>query len=283
MLDLDDTTITDAVLSSISESADARSREVVSALVRHIHDFVREVGLREHEWAAAVDFLTRTGRLCTPERQEFILLSDVLGVTMLVDAINNRRTRGGSENSVLGPFFREDRPRLDAGADLSAGQAGTRMQVRARVVDDAGRPVPDAQVDVWHSDSVGHYDSDVPGLDGPAMRGLLRTDADGRFSFWSIAPGPYPIPGDGTVGELMRVLDRPLMRPAHVHVRIAAPGFGTVTTMLFRDDDPHLEADPVFGTKRSLLARFEKHEDRDGPFELVEHIFVLEPAGAGEH
>ncbi|MBN9107140.1 MAG: hydroxyquinol 1,2-dioxygenase [Pseudonocardia sp.] len=277
MLDLDDTTITTAVLDAIADTADPRLREIMSAVVRHAHDLVREVGLREEEWAAAVDFLTRTGQLCSPRRQEFILLSDVLGITMLVDALQNRRTFGGSENSVLGPFFREDRPEFASGADLAPDRSGIRLQVRGQVVNHRGVPVAGARVDVWHSDADGHYDSDIPGIEGSAMRGLLVTDVDGVFTFRSVAPGAYPIPGDGTVGELMRGLERPLMRPAHIHVRIVADGFAPVTTMLFRDDDPHLDADPVFGTKKSLLARFVPTVDDEGEFERVEHRFVLEP------
>jgi hydroxyquinol 1,2-dioxygenase len=276
MLDLDVNTITPAVLDALTGTEDPRTREVLDSLVRHIHDFVREVGLTEAEWARGVDFLTRTGQLCSPTRQEVILLSDVLGVTMLVDAVNHRRSDGATENSVLGPFFREDRPTLEQGADISGGVPGTPLLVRATVVDHAGKAVPGAAFDVWHSDADGHYDSDVPGLDGPAMRGTFHTDDSGQVTFRTVAPASYPIPADGPVGELMRTTHRSVMRPAHVHVRIEAPGFQQVTTMLFRHDDPHVAADPVFGVKRSLLAVFEP-VDGESPAEILEHTFVLDP------
>lgn len=286
MRDLNRDTITEAVVATLAGAEDGRLAEILQALVRHVHAFVAEVGLTEEEWAAGVDFLTRTGRLCTPTRQEFILLSDVLGVTMLVDAVNHERSGSATENSVLGPFFRQDRPEHTTGADISAGLAGEALFVEGRVLDHEHRPVPGALVDVWHSDAEGHYDVDVPGQEGPAMRGSFRTGADGRFAFRSVRPAPYPIPGDGTVGELMSATGRPLMRPAHVHFRIEADGFQRVTTMLFPADDPYLDADPVFGVKQSLTARYETHPSgtgpcrglTDAPYTLLRREFVLEPA-----
>ncbi|GAA4691223.1 intradiol ring-cleavage dioxygenase [Pseudonocardia yuanmonensis] len=274
MPDLDEKTITEAVLRAGSHGSDERLGTVLGALVRHLHDFVREVSLTEAEWAAAIGFLTRTGQLCTPDRQEFILLSDVLGVTMLVDAVAHRRSPTATENSVLGPFFREHRPSFEAGADISGGLPGTPLSVQLTVVDTDGAPVPGAAVDVWHADSAGHYDSDVVGLEGAAMRGLFHTSADGRTSFTTISPAPYPIPDDGPVGSLMRASGRSVMRPGHLHVRIEAPGFSTLTTMLFREDDPYLENDPVFGVKGSLVARYETHEQG----EALRHSFVLDRA-----
>ncbi|MEV6621519.1 dioxygenase [Amycolatopsis sp. NPDC051106] len=276
MLDPDEKSVTEAVLRTMVDTPDPRVRTVLSALVRHLHDFVRDVDLTEAEWAHAIDFLTRTGRKSDDTRQEFILLSDVLGVTTLVDAVNHRRSTDATENSVQGPFYREARPEFPDGADISNGLPGTPLLFRATVVDAAGAPVAGADFDVWHADSHGHYDSDVPGLDAAAMRGLFRTGRDGTVEIRSIAPAPYPIPDDGPVGELMRATGRPVMRPGHIHVRIAAPGFSTVTTMLFRDDDPYLAQDPVFGTKRSLLYRRDLREGPDGPFDLVEHTFVLD-------
>jgi len=276
MLDLDEKTITEAVLRTMAQTADERIRTVLGSMVRHLHEFVREVAPTEAEWAGAIDFLTRTGQKCDDRRQEFILLSDVLGVTMLVDAVNYRRGSGVTENSVQGPFYRQERPEFADGADISNGVPGTPLLLRAVVVDTAGAPIAGAEFDVWHADGEGRYDTEISGLDDAAMRGLFRTGRDGTVSVRSIAPAAYPIPDDGPVGELMRTTGRPVMRPGHIHVRIAAPGFSTVTTMLFRDDDPHLGSDPVFGSRRSLLYPRDVHDDGQGPFDLVERTFVLD-------
>ncbi|MFR0359559.1 dioxygenase [Streptomyces sediminimaris] len=289
MRDLTSDGITPAVISTMRETKDPRLAEILGSLVRHLHDFVRDVELTEDEWAAGVDFLTRTGHTCTPTRQEFILLSDVLGVTMLVDALGNRRPAKATQNSVLGPYFREDRPRHADGADISGGLPGTPLFFEGEVVDRDGAPVPAAAVDVWHSDADGHYDMEVSGRTGPAMRALLRTDESGHFGFRSIRPSSYPIPGDGPVGELMSATDRSLMRPAHVHLLIEAPGFQRVTTMLFPADDPYLDTDPVFGVKESLVEPYETYAADAGPchgltevpYTLLRRTFVLEPLPAG--
>jgi hydroxyquinol 1,2-dioxygenase len=267
--------ITDEVLMAMAETPTARTLTVLCSLVRHLHDFVRDVDLTGSEWATAIDFLTRTGQMCTAERQEFILLSDVLGVTMLVDEVNNHRDDNATGNSVLGPFFREERPTVPDGHDISAGLPGLSLFVDARVTDTVGRPVAGALFDVWHSDAEGHYDSDVAGLRGTAMRGQFRTSDDGCVTFRSIAPASYPIPSDGPIGELMRASARSLMRPAHVHVRIAAAGFSTLTTTVFRKGDPYLDSDPVFGVKQPLVSDFSIGPDGEG--EQVHYTFVLQP------
>jgi hydroxyquinol 1,2-dioxygenase len=226
--------------------------------------------------------------MCTPTRQEFILLSDVLGVTMLVDALNNRRPANATQNSVLGPFFRQDRPQHADAADISGGLPGTPLFFQGRVVNGEGAPVTGAAVDVWHSDSEGHYDVDVPGQADPAMRALLRTEESGHFSFRSIRPSSYPIPGDGPVGELLSATSRSPMRPAHVHLLIQAPGFQRVTSMLFPSDDPYLDTDPVFGVKESLVESYDTYAADTGPcraltdvpYTLLRHTFVLEPLPA---
>jgi hydroxyquinol 1,2-dioxygenase len=288
MRDLTSDTITEAVISTMRDTKDSRLAEVLESLVRHLHAFVRDVELTEDEWARGVDFLTRTGHMCTPTRQEFILLSDVLGVTMLVDALSNRRPAKATQNSVLGPFFREDRPQHADAADISGGLLGTPLFFEGRVVNREGAPVTGAAVDVWHSDAEGHYDVDVPGLVDPAMRALFRTDETGHFRFRSIRPSSYPIPGDGPVGELMSATGRSLMRPAHVHLLVEAPGFQRVTTMLFPSDDPYLDADPVFGVKESLVESYTAYAADTGPcrgltdvpYTLLRHTFVLEPLPA---
>ncbi|GAA1714304.1 dioxygenase [Streptomyces yatensis] len=288
MRDLTSDTITEAMISTMRDTEDPRVAKILESLVRHLHDFVRDVDLTEEEWARGIDFLTRTGQKCTSTRQEFILLSDVLGITMLVDALSNQRPTEATQNSVLGPFFREDRPRHADAADISGGLPGTPLFFEGRVVDRAGAPVEGAAVDVWHSDADGHYDVDVPGQVDPAMRALFRTDESGHFGFRSIRPSSYPIPGDGPVGELMSATGRSLMRPAHVHLLIEAPGFQRVTTMLFPSDDPYLDADPVFGVKESLVESYDTYaadagpcsELTDEPYTLLRHTFVLEPRTA---
>ncbi|BBJ45984.1 intradiol ring-cleavage dioxygenase [Streptomyces antimycoticus] len=288
MRDLTSDTITEAMISTMRDTKDPRVAEILESLVRHLHAFVRDVDLTEEEWARGVDFLTRTGQKCTSTRQEFILLSDVLGITMLVDALSNQRPTEATQNSVLGPFFREDRPQHADAADISGGLPGTPLFFEGRVVDRTGAPVEGAAVDVWHSDADGHYDVDVPGQVDPAMRALFRTDESGHFGFRSIRPSSYPIPGDGPVGELMSATGRSLMRPAHVHLLIEAPGFQRVTTMLFPSDDPYLDADPVFGVKESLVESYDTYaagagpcsELTDEPYTLLRHTFVLEPRPA---
>lgn len=285
MRDLTSDTITEAMISTMRDTKDPRVAEILESLVRHLHAFVRDVDLTEEEWARGVDFLTRTGQKCTSTRQEFILLSDVLGITMLVDALSNQRPTEATQNSVLGPFFREDRPQHADAADISGGLPGTPLFFEGRVVDRTGAPVEGAAVDVWHSDADGHYDVDVPGQVDPAMRALFRTDESGHFGFRSIRPSSYPIPGDGPVGELMSATSRSLMRPAHVHLLIEAPGFQRVTTMLFPSDDPYLDSDPVFGVKESLIESYDTYaadagpcgELTDEPYTLLRHTFVLEP------
>ncbi|MGP3938931.1 dioxygenase family protein [Streptomyces sp. 6N106] len=288
MRDLTSDTITEAMISTMRDTKDPRVAKILESLVRHLHDFVRDVDLTEEEWARGIDFLTRTGQKCTSTRQEFILLSDVLGITMLVDALSNQRPTEATQNSVLGPFFREDRPQHADAADISGGLPGTPLFFEGRVVDRTGAPVEGAAVDVWHSDADGHYDVDVPGQVDPAMRALFRTDESGHFGFRSIRPSSYPIPGDGPVGELMSATGRSLMRPAHVHLLIEAPGFQRVTTMLFPSDDPYLDADPVFGVKESLVESYDTYaadagpcsELTDEPYTLLRHTFVLEPRPA---
>jgi len=258
MQDLNGTTVTDAVLGTFEGTPDPRLREILLSLTRHLHAFVHEIEPSEDEWERAVAFLVRAGKMSDHVRHELILLSDTLGVTMLVDAINHRFPSGATENSVLGPFFVEARPEAEAGADISGGIAGEPLVFEGRVLSHtAGAPIAGAEVDVWHSDADGHYDVMRPGLGGLAMRALFRTDRDGRFWFRLIMPTSYPIPDDGPVGDLLRASRRSPMRPAHVHVRIAAPGHERLTTMIFLADDPHLDSDPVFGVKRSLIAEFE--------------------------
>lgn len=288
MLDIPEDAITRTVLDHLQTTADPRLRRISEAVVRHLHALVREIEPTQEEWRAAIDFLTRTGHLCTDTRQEFILLSDALGVSMLVDAVNHRHPRGATETTVLGPFYVEDPQPFANGADLSGGMSGTPMLIRGSVAAADGRPLADAVVDVWHADDQGFYDVQQR-PDARAGRGRLRTDAGGRFHCWSVRPVSYPIPHDGTVGAMLEAQGRHPYRPAHVHFMIAAPGFETLVTHLFLSGDDYLASDVVFGVKESIIVDPIDHPAGtapDGrelatPFAEMSYDFRLAPARQG--
>jgi hydroxyquinol 1,2-dioxygenase len=263
----DDTRLTAAVLESFAGAPDPRVRAVLRQLISHLHAFVRDTQLTLDEWRAAIDFLTRTGHTSDAQRQEFILLSDVLGVSMLVDAVNHRDHVGATETTVLGPFYAGEHRPLPHGTDLAAGAPGERLFVDARVTDTAGRPIDGATIDVWHADGDGHYDVQKPGYtpDAPALRARFATGADGRFTFRTIVPRSYPVPTDGPVGELLAAAGRHAMRPAHIHFLLRAPGFEPVVTHVFAAGDAYLASDAVFGVKPSLIARIEPRTDPTWP------------------
>jgi hydroxyquinol 1,2-dioxygenase len=285
-IDLTEETITAEVRKTFDGATDERTREIFVKLVQHLHDFTREVRLTGEEWFTAVDFLERVGHLSSPTRQEFVLLSDILGLSVLVDQINHGEG-SATDSTLLGPFYVEGRPHAENGADISGGVPGMPLFFTGRVLDSAGEPVTGAHVDTWHSDGEGFYDvQQADKLHGePAMRALLSTGADGRFSFRSIVPRYYPVPTDGPCGEILRAARRSPMRPEHIHFRFHAPGYEPLVTMLFQRDDPYLERDAVFGVKRSLVADFVPHEAGetapDGtpmtePFQTVSWTFTLE-------
>jgi hydroxyquinol 1,2-dioxygenase len=272
MRNIDQLTITDAVLAPLDGCADARTRTVLSALTRHLHDFAREVQLTEAEWETGIRFLTDTGHMCDGKRQEFILLSDVLGLSMLTVAMNQAHPPGATEATVFGPFHVEDAPRLPDGADIAAGAPGEPLQAEIEITDGEGRPLAGAEVDVWQADDDGLYDVQRPELgDRRRARGVFRSDAQGCVRFRSVAPTAYPVPTDGPVGRLLQATGRHPWRPAHIHFRIRAEGFAPLITHLFRDGDEYLDSDVVFGVRSSLIARFEQ---RDGEY-LLKHRFVL--------
>jgi hydroxyquinol 1,2-dioxygenase len=244
------------VQASFDGAKDPRFREIMHGLVRHLHAFLDEVQLTEEEWAAAIDFLTRTGQKCDDKRQEFILLSDVLGASMAVIGINHPTGGTATESTVLGPFFVPGAPEFPYGADISGGAPGTPCFVSGTVRAPDGTPIAGAELDVWQSDETGHYDVQYPDLDAPQGRGRLRTDDQGRYAFRSVRPEAYPIPHDGPVGELLQAAGRGPMRPAHIHFRISAPGYQTLVTHIFAEGDEYLGSDAVFGVKDSLIAPF---------------------------
>ena len=281
----EDTSV-ETVLARMGEPENPRLAEVMRAVIAHLHAVVKEVEPTYAEWMAAIRFLTETGRMCDDKRQEYILLSDVLGVSMLVDAINTRRPEGATENTVLGPFHVEGAPDLAMGDTISQDGIGEPLVVSGRVVDGDGRPVEGAVIDTWQTSHDGFYDLQQPEQQPENnLRGIFRTGADGRFSYRSVKPSYYPIPDDGPVGQLLHGLGRGNIRPAHLHYIVSAPGFETVTTHIFVHDDPYLDDDAVFGVKQSLIRAFTHHDDPvlaaefgvANPFWTVETDFVLVP------
>jgi hydroxyquinol 1,2-dioxygenase len=287
MRNFDESNITDAVRERVAAAPDARARAISDALVRHLHAFVREIEPTFAEWEAAIGFLTQTGQMCDDKRQEFILLSDTLGVSMLVDAINHRMPEGATESTVLGPFFVAAAPELPLGTDISPGIAGEPMFISGRVSDPDGRPIAGAVIDTWHSDDDGYYDvQKLDEIGHLAMRARFRTDADGRFHYRTIKPAAYPIPHDGPVGRMLEAQGRHPWRPAHVHFMIGAPGYETLVTHVFEAGDQYLDSDSVFGVKQSLIREWPQHPAGiapDGtqvgqPFATLAYDFGLKPA-----
>ncbi|OAH14552.1 dioxygenase family protein [Streptomyces jeddahensis] len=251
--------VTDKVVASFDSAKDERFREVMQALVRHAHAFVRETRLTEDEWTAAIEFLTAAGRITTDTRQEFVLLSDVLGISMLTVAVNEPNLGDATESTVLGPFFVQHSPRIELGGDIAHGASGEPSWVSGAVTDTDGNPVAGARIEVWEADDAGMYD--VQYDDGAlAGRAHMFTDAEGRYRFWGLTPTPYPIPDDGPVGRLLAHAGRSPMRAPHLHFRVTAPGFHTLTTHIFVSGDPYLDTDSVFGVKHSLIRPFDRHE-----------------------
>lgn len=263
----------------IGPGADPRLAEVMAALVRHLHAFVKEVELTEDEWAVAIDFLTRTGKTCTDVRQEFILLSDTLGVSMLVDAINHRRPSGATENTVFGPFHVDGAPERAMGETISLDGRGESCLFRGRVLTLGGEPVEGARVDVWSDNADGFYDVQQPDVQPPMNnRGVFRTGPDGAYAFRGVKPVSYPIPDDGPVGEMLTALDRHPWRPAHMHFLVTAPGFAKLTTHVFVAGDGYLASDAVFGVKDQLVAEFVRNANDADTMWTAEYDFVLDRA-----
>ncbi|MDV7218934.1 intradiol ring-cleavage dioxygenase [Streptomyces prunicolor] len=257
-----DVTVTDEAVASLEGTADPRLRELLTGLIRHLHAFARETGLTQAEWERAIGFLTETGKMCTDTRQEFILLSDVLGLSMLVESINGDRAAGSTESTVLGPFHMTESPARELGANIDLVGGGEPCVVSGRIVSGDGTPLPGAVLDVWQADGNGFYDVQRPDLQPPGNgRGLFTTDAEGRFWFRTCVPSPYPIPTDGPVGELLKATGRHPYRPAHIHFIASAEDHTPVTTHIFVAGSDYLDSDAVFAVKQSLVEDFTPTDD----------------------
>ena len=258
---LTDEALTQAVRASFENAQSARLRAILDSLVRHLHAFITDVELTEDEWLNGIEFLTEIGRITDERRQEFILLSDVLGASMLVIGLNHRVEDAATESTVFGPFFVEGAPRFENGDDIAGGAPGETCVVNGRVLSPGGQPIAGARIDIWQADDAGKYDVQYDDLADARGRGHLFSNSEGRFWFKTIRPKPYSIPTDGPVGQLLRATGRSPMRPAHIHFRIAAESYETLTTHVFVADDPFLDTDAVFGVKESLIAPFITSQD----------------------
>ena len=275
--------LTDVALERWKDIPDPRLRQIMQSLIKHLHGFVREIELTQAEWAAAIDWLTRTGKLSSQKRQEFVLASDVLGVSMLVDAINHRQPSGATPSTVEGPFHVPDAPAVAHGGNMAQGAPGIPCFVTGTVRGLDGEPVAGAVLDLWQTDGEGLYE-DQRDVKGPWMRGLYRTQPDGSYAIRTVAPIAYTIPMDGTVGELMNRTNISHMRPAHIHFAISSPGYDGLVTHLFQRGDDYIETDVVYGVKEPLIVDFIKKppgkaptgETVATPFYEVKYDFVLE-------
>lgn len=271
----------EVVNARMGDDINPRLKEVMASLVNHLHAFAKDIELRQEEWDVAIDFLTKTGQICSPERQEFILLSDTLGLSMLTDAINNRRPSGATENTVFGPFHVANAPIHEIGSSINLDGKGESCLFDGRVIDINGQPIEGACVDVWSDDDEGYYDVQKPDeIPKWNNRGRFITGPDGKYSFIGIKPVSYPIPDDGPVGQMLGHLGRHPYRPAHVHFLVTAPGHNTIVTHTFVGGDEYLNDDTVFGVKETLVAPFEHIKGETewySPFD-----FVMVPQNATE-
>lgn len=264
----------EVVNARMQKDIDSRLATVTACLVKHLHAFAKEISLTQEEWDYGIDFLTKTGQICSGERQEFILLSDVLGFSMLVDAINNRRPTGATENTVFGPFHVAGAPLRQMGDSINLDGKGESCLFEGRVIDIHGNPIEGAKVDVWSDNAEGFYDVQQPGIQPKwNNRGTFVTGPDGVYRFVGIKPVSYPIPNDGPVGQMLDHLGRHPYRPAHMHYLITADGYQKLVTHVFVGDDPYIESDTVFGVKNTLIAPFERLANHStiwrSPFDFI--------------
>lgn len=275
--------LVNTVLEKLHDAKDLRFKQVMTSLIKHLHAFVRETELTEAEWLTGIQFLTATGKKCDDKRQEYILLSDTLGVSMLVDAINHRKPGGATETTVLGPFYVSGAKDMPMWADIGRGAPGEPAYVSGRVLDVMGRPIAGAVLDIWQTDGEGFYDVQRSGGNEQYARGKFTTGADGSYGFKTVKPVSYPVPTDGPVGKMLLGMGRHPYRPAHVHVIVTAPDYERVATHLFVEGDEYLDSDAVFGVKHSLVVDFKAHPAgpapgggrSDSPYFAAEYDFRL--------
>jgi hydroxyquinol 1,2-dioxygenase len=281
--------ITTLAVERFKTTPDPRLRQIVTSLVKHLHGFVREVEPTEAEWMTGIQFLTSVGKMCDDKRQEFILMSDVLGVSILVDAINHRLPDAATPTTVVGPFHIHDSPDFDSGANMAVGAPGTPLVLTGTVRSLEGKPIANALVDVWQPDGEGIYEAQKPGQQGAYLRGVYRTDKDGRYVIRTVSPIGYTIPLDGPVGNLVTQMGISPYRPTHVHFDVSADGYSSVITHIFRNGDPHLDDDVVFAVKDKLIVDFADHgpgvapngERLTVPYLTAKFDFVLAPVEVG--
>jgi hydroxyquinol 1,2-dioxygenase len=284
--------LTAEVLARFAATPDPRLREITLSLISHLHAFVKEVQLTEAEWFQAIEILTEAGKMCSDKRQEFILFSDTLGVSMVVDLLDHRKPDGATESTVFGPFHRLGAPDMPMGGNIAhRDRTGMPALVGGRVLDLDGKPIANALLDVWQTQSNGLYDSQDEHPDQLHMRGRFHSDAEGRYLIRTVLPVNYPIPSDGPVGRMLKATGRHPWRPAHIHFVVSADGYEPLTTHIFDRTDPYLQSDAVFAVKESLISDFVKHEKPDpeasrlgitGPFYTAEFDFRLTPARAAQ-
>jgi hydroxyquinol 1,2-dioxygenase len=285
MQDLDENTVTEAALAQMANTSDPRLKEIMDAAVRHLHAFARDVHLTPDEWLKGIQFLTAVGQACTPFRQEFILLADVLGVSALVNAMHDTKARElGTQSSLLGPFYREGAPELPLGASIVAKPSAPEIVLYGRVTDNAGKPLPGALVQVWQTSEHGLYDLQAENAaEVMDLRANFRSDAEGGYHFRTVRPLGYSIPMDGPVGEMVRAQHRHGFRPSHIHFLIGADGYRELVTALYFGDDEHIDSDTVFGVSGSLVVSAK--DDPASPIpglQAVRYDFRLAHADAGD-
>jgi hydroxyquinol 1,2-dioxygenase len=284
MRDLDEFTVTDEALSQMAATDNPRLKEIGDAAVRHLHAFAREVNLTPEEWLQGIAFLTAVGQACTPLRQEFILLSDVLGLSAVVNALHDKKARElGSQSSLLGPFFREGAPELPMGAQIVEHPTVEEIVIYGKVTGNDGTPIPGALIQVWQTSERGLYDLQERNGEALDMRGNFRTGADGSYHFRTVRPLGYSIPMDGPVGAMVTAQKRHGMRPSHIHCLIGADGFRELVTALYFGDDPNIDSDTVFGVSESLVVDAKQDPASAIPnLRAVHYDFRLAAAAPGE-
>lgn len=275
--------LTKTALARAGKTADARMKQIVTSLIRHLHGFVRDTAITPDEWKTGIEFLTAVGHITDDRRQEFILLSDTLGVSAMVDLMGHRRLEHSTDSSLLGPFYRSGAPELPFGETIAGATAGEEIVVRGRITDAAGRPLADATLDVWQAAPDGRYDIQNQGQAGMNLRGKFKSDLECRYEFRTVKPKSYPVPDDGPVGVLLRAQGRHPYRPAHVHFILSAEGYEPLITALYIAGDPYIESDAVFGAKPSLTVGYKRSRgaahNGNQARDRIEFDFVLARAG----